>query len=115
MTSSATSSRRSWATCSPSSKLNNGPPLALWPLSHLLLDGLPQTRLYVLRDCLRLHSLINLQGLQSSIYNHKTVGALVDMRCEMDLNFGVYVRVEIIVELLKKLFTGNQANRPLSA
>src|ERR1700681_2483362 len=93
MTSSAPSSRRSWATCSPSSKPNNGFPLALWPLGHLLLDSLPQTRLYILGDCLRLHSFINLQGLQSSIYNHKTVGALVDVRCQMNLNFGVYVRV----------------------
>src|ERR1022692_2824434 len=90
---SAPSSRRSWATCSPPSKPNSS---ALRTIRHLALQRLPQPRFDGLWNRLRLHSFIYLQGFQSGVDNHETVGALVDMRGEADLDLGVYVRVEVI-------------------
>jgi hypothetical protein len=69
----------------------------------------------VLRQRLRQHSLINLNCFFRGIENHKTIRALSDVRLYPAAQLDVPGLIEIIVELLKELFTCKQKRRPLSA
>src|SRR6185369_12854152 len=112
--SSAPSSKRSWAICSrnwkPSRHRGVRVASALPAFGHLTLDSHPQARLDVLGDGFGFHSFINLQSLQSRIDNDKAVGTFVHVRFEIGLDRGVYIGIEIIVQFLEKLFTGNQVD-----
>jgi hypothetical protein len=76
------------------------------PGGHLAIKRFQEPRLHVFRNALRFDPLIDLQGPLSGIDNDKTVGTFGDVRLKAPLHFCVRVRVEIIVQFLKELFTG---------
>jgi hypothetical protein len=64
---------------------------------------------------LSVEAFVDLQSLLRGIDDDKAIGALGDVSFKVDLGGSIHIRVEVIVEFLKELFTGNQGNPPLSA
>ena len=91
-----------------------GSRLALFFSEHSL-HGLIQPRDDSFGEHLRLHALVDLNGLLGGIQDHETIGTFRDMRLDMFPQFDIYAVVEIVIQLLQKLLTGKQKRRPLSA
>ena len=77
---------------------------------HFLLQGLPKSRPYVIRESLRLNALVNLQRLLGSVHNDEAVGALIHVCLPMLLCLRIHRLVEVGVQFLEELFTGNQVS-----
>ena len=82
---------------------------------HLPFQRLPQAILHVVRDALRLHAFVDLKGLLCRVDDHEAVGTLGHVCLKPPFQIRITVRIQIIVEFLKKLLTGEQRRLPLSA
>jgi len=81
---------------------------------HLLLYRPHQPRINFGRDRLRLDALVDLYGLLGGVEYHEAVRALTDVDLQLAAKFDIHRSVQVITELLQKLFTGKQKRRPLS-
>jgi len=68
-----------------------------------------------LGNYLGFHSLVNLDRTFSGVQDHKAIRTGIDMGFQLAAKLRVDVLIQVLVELLKKLFTGKQKYRPLSA
>ncbi len=82
---------------------------------HLTLQSLQKSISDIVGNGLWLDTFVNHERLLSSVHNHKTVGTFSNVGLEAALHILVAVRVQVIVQFLKKLPTGEQKRLPLSA